>query len=466
MDFLKKYKKYIILFSMLLLLSFFFPFSCDDFYWGSKSLSFSTIKEIYNDLFLNGRWLGNFFAILISHNHLIKALVISSVCALLIYIIDKHEKMSLWIFLVLIFLMPINKFSQVIIWGSGFSNYMISTFLFISVYYLVKKYYKKTNSKWYEKIGLFIVTLLNSLVVENITVGTLMVLFVCNLIYFIKNKKVNINLIIMFIGTIIGAVMMFIHPSYLNLLFGTTINDRYIPQSSRSLIKTIKNNLFIQMFNLLINSNILLNGFTMFVFSYLYLKKKIKNIKVLISFYLLTIMIIIGCLFKFNIYFMFVIDILYLINYFYLIYMACKFEKSIWEIILLMVSVILPLVFIQPIGSRLFFLPYVLQIILLFRILDYNNVVIKDYVWLKVIVVIIYILLLYMNIKNYKCEIERDNYIKNNLDRKLIVIDDFKYSKYIWSGGIDSNYFGRYYNLYHGYDENIRYIVREGMNND
>lgn len=343
---------------------------------------------------------------------------------------------------------------------------MISTFLFISVYYLVKKYYKKNNSKWYEKIGLFIATLLNSLVVENITVGTLMVLFVCNLIYFIKNKKVNINLIIMFIGSIVGAVMMFIHPSYLNLLFGTTINDRYIPQSSRSLIKTIKNNLFIQMFNLLINSNILLNGFTMFVFSYLYLNKKIKNIKVLISFYLLTILIIIGCLFKFNIYFMFVIDILYLINYFYLIYMACKFEKSIWEIILLMVSVILPLVFIQPIGSRLFFLPYVLQIILLFRILDYNNVVIKDYVWLKVIVAIIYILLLYMNIENYKCEIERDNYIKDNLDSKLIVIDDFKYSKYVWSGDIDSNYFGKYYDLYHGYDENIRYFVRGGMNND
>ena len=466
MDFLKKYKKYIILFSMLLLLSFFFPFSCDDFYWGSKSLSFSTIKEIYNDLFLNGRWLGNFFAILISHNHLIKAFVISSVCALLIYIIDKHEKMSLWIFLVLIFLMPINKFSQVIIWGSGFSNYMISTFLFISVYYLVKKYYKKTNSKWYEKIGLFIVTLLNSLVVENITVGTLMVLFVFNLIYFIKNKKVNVNLIIMFIGTIIGAVMMFIHPSYLNLLFGTTINDRYIPQSSRSLIKTIKNNLFIQMFNLLINSNILLNGFTMFVFSYLYLKKKIKNIKVLISFYLLTIMIIIGCLFKFNIYFMFVIDILYLINYFYLIYMACKFEKSIWEIILLMVSVILPLVFIQPIGSRLFFLPYVLQIILLFRILDYNNVVIKDYVWLKVFTLILYVLLLYINIENYRCEVKRDNYIKNNLDKKIIEVNGYKYPKYVWFDKIDGEYFGRYYDLYHGYDENIRYFVRGGMNND
>ena len=34
------------------------------------------------------------------------------------------------------------------------------------------------------------------------------------------------------------------------------------------------------------------------------------------------------------------------------------------------------------------------------------------------------------------------------------------------SESIDNNYFGRYYNLYHGYDENIRYFVRGGMNND
>ena len=466
MNYLKKYKKFIILFCLIILLSFFFPFSCDDFYWGSKSLSFSTIKEIYNDLFLNGRWLGNFFAILISHNHLIKALVISIVSTLLVYIIDKHEKISWWIFLLLILLMPVNKFTQVIIWGSGFSNYMVSTFLFISVYYLIKKYYENNYNKWYEKVGIFIVAILNSLVVENITVGTLMILFIYNLIFIIKNKKVNINLIIMFIGSIFGAIMMFIHPSYLNLIIGNSINDRYIPKSGSSLINIVENNLFIQIFNLLINNNILLNGFTMFVFSYLYLKKKIKNIKVLISFYLLTIMIIIGCLFKFNIYFMFVIDILYLINYFYLIYMACKFEKSIWEIILLMVSVILPLVFIQPIGSRLFFLPYVLQIILLFRILNYNSIVIKDYIWLKVIVIIIYFLFLYMNIENYKCEIERDNYIKNNLNKTLIIINDFKYSKYVWTGTIDNNYFGKYYDIYHGYDENIRYFVRGEMNND
>lgn len=464
MNFLKKYKKYIIIFVLLLLLSFFFPFSCDDFYWGSKSLNFSTIKEIYNDLFLNGRWLGNFFAILISHNHLIKALMISIISTLLIYIIDKHEKISWWIFLLLILLMPVNKFTQVIIWGSGFSNYMVSTFLFISVYYLIKRYYINIKSKWYEKIGLFIVTILNSLVVENITVGTLMILFIYNLIFIIKNKKVNINLIIMFIGSIIGAVMMFIHPSYLNLLFGTTINDRYIPQSSGSLIWTIKNNLFDGIFVNLINENIILNGFILFVFSYLYLKGKFKNITGLISFYLLTVMTILGGLLKFNIYNMFVIDILYLINYFYLIYMGCKFKKSIWEIILLMVSVILPLVFIQPIGSRLFFLPYVLQIILLFRILDYNNVVIKDYAWLKIFTLILYVLLLYVNIENYRCEVKRDNYIKNNLDKKIIEVNGYKYPKYVWFDKIDGEYFGRYYDLYHGYDEKIRYEIRNEQN--
>ena len=443
-----------------MMLSFFFPFSCDDFYWGSKSLSFSTIKDIYNDLFLNGRWLGNFVAIFISHNHLIKALVISFVSTLLLYLIDKHEKISLWIFIILILLMPINKFTQVVIWGSGFSNYMISTLLFISVYYLMKKYYKKTNSKWYEKIGIFIVTILNSLVVENITVGTLMILFIYNLIFFIKNKKVNINLIIMFIGTIIGAVMMFIHPSYLNLLFGTTLNDRYIPQSSGSLIWTIKNNLFDGIFVNLINENIFLNGFILFVFSYLYLKGKLKNITGLISFYLLTVMTILGGLLKFNIYNMFVIDILYLINYFYLIYKLVRFNKEIWEIILLIICVILPLVFIHPLGERLFFLPYVLVIILMFRVLSINEVIIKDYVWLKIFTLILYVLLLYVNIENYRCEVKRDNYIKNNLDKKIIEVNGYKYPKYVWFDKIDGEYFGRYYDLYHGYDEKIRYEIR------
>lgn len=443
-----------------MLLSFFFPFSCDDFYWGSKSLSFSTIKEIYNDLFLNGRWLGNFVAIFISHNHLIKASVVSIVITLIIYLIDKHEKISLWIFIILILLMPVNKFTQVVIWGSGFSNYMISTLLFISVYYLMKKYYKKTNSKWYEKIGIFIVTILNSLVVENITVGTLMILFIYNLIHFIKNKKVNINLIIMFIGTIIGAVIMFIHPCYLNLIFGTTINDRYIPQSSSTLFSTIKNNLFDGIFVNLINENILLNGFILFVFSYLYLKGKLKNITGLISFYLLTVMTILGGLLKFNIYNMFVTDILYLINYFYLIYKLVRFNKEIWEIILLIICVILPLVFIHPLGERLFFLPYVLVIILMFRVLNINEVVIKDYVWLKIFTLILYVLLLYMNIENYKCEIERDNYIKDNLDKKIIEVNGYKYPKYVWFDKIDGEYFGRYYDLYHGYDEKIRYEIR------
>lgn len=461
MNFLKKYKKYIILLSMLLFLSFFFPFSGDDFYWGSKSLSINTIKEIYNDLFLNGRWLGNFIAIFISHNHLIKALVISIVSTLLVYIIDKKEKISLWIFLLLILLMPVNRFTQVIIWGSGFSNYMISTVLFICVYYLIKKYYGKINSKWYKKLGIFIIAMLNSLVVENITVGTLMILFIYNLMYFIKNKKININLMIMFIGSIIGAIMMFIHPSYLNLIFGTTLNDRYIPQSSSTLLFTIKKNLFDEILKFLINENILLNGFILFVFSYLYLKGKIKNIVLLIIFDLLTIIIMLSGLFEFNKYITFIIDLIYLGYYFYLLYKLVKFNKEIWEIILLIVCVVFPLLFINPLGERLFFLPYVLIIILMFRLLSMNGIVIKDNVWIKIFTLILYVILLYVNIENYKCEIRRDNYIKNNLDKKIIEISDFRYPIYVWFDKIDGEYFGRYYNLYHGYDENIRYEIEE-----
>ena len=211
----------------------------------------------------------------------------------------------------------------------------------------------------------------------------------------------------------------------------------------------------------LINENIFLNGFILFVFSYLYLKGKLKNITGLISFYLLTVMTILGGLLKFNIYNMFVIDILYLINYFYLIYKLVRFNKEIWEIILLIICVILPLVFIHPLGERLFFLPYVLVIILMFRVLSINEVIIKDYVWLKIFTLILYVLLLYVNIENYRCEVKRDNYIKNNLDKKIIEVNGYKYPKYVWFDKIDGEYFGRYYDLYHGYDEKIRYEIRD-----
>ena len=152
---------------------------------------------------------------------------------------------------------------------------------------------------------------------------------------------------------------------------------------------------------------------------------------------------------------------MYLINYFYLIYKLVRFNKEIWEIILLIICVILPLVFIHPLGERLFFLPYVLVIILMFRVLSINEVIIKDYVWLKIFTLILYVLLLYVNIENYRCEVKRDNYIKNNLDKKIIEVNGYKYPKYVWFDKIDGEYFGRYYDLYHGYDEKIRYEIRD-----
>lgn len=461
MEFVKKYKKYIIIFGLLLVLSFFFPFSCDDYYWGSKSLSIDTFKDIYNDLFLNGRWLGNFIAISISHSHIIKAFVISSVITFLVCLIDKHEKISLPIFFILIMLMPVNRFTQVIIWGSGFSNYMVSSLLFLSIYYLIKRYYKNINSKWYEKVGIFIIALLNSLVVENITVGSLIILFIVNLIYFVRNKKININLIIMFGGAILGALLMFIHPSYLNLIFGNSVNDRYIPNSSDTLFNTIKTNLVNYYFKYLINENLIIHAFNLVVILILFLKKKFKSIGLLISFYLLTIIVVFGNLFEINKYFMLVMDILYIICYLYLLYKLVKFNKDIWEIVLLIISIILPLAFIYPLGERLFFLPYVLQIILMFRILNIYNIEIKYNKILYIFVIWFYIVIMFLNVVNYIGEVNRDKYVKEHLNDDIIIIDEYKFAKYVWYSDFTNEYFTKYYNLYHGYDENIKYKMRE-----
>lgn len=66
MSIIKKNKEILIFLGLTIILCLFFPFSSDDWFWGSKVLSINELKNIYNDLFLNGRWVGNILAIIIS----------------------------------------------------------------------------------------------------------------------------------------------------------------------------------------------------------------------------------------------------------------------------------------------------------------------------------------------------------------------------------------------------------------
>lgn len=451
--FIKNNKKYIIIFIMILFISFFFPFSGDDFYWGSKTISIKEYINIYNDLFLNGRWLSNSLAILISHSHLIKALFISSILTILTYIIDKNEKINIYLFFILIFLMPLLRFTQSIVWGSGFVNYGTSSLLYILIYYLIKKYYHK-DSNIYIKILLFLLGLSSCLILENITIAIDIMLFISNIVYYKKNKRLNKTLITMFIGSIIGTILMFIHPSYLNIFNDKSVNERFFPRDTSYLEYVLKSNIS-YIFYYLFLDNVFLNFAFLCLMLYLFFKNKIK-IKLYFLYMFIFIISLLCIIFDFNYLIVILSGIVYSIGIIYILYKLVKFDRKIIEYIGLIILNIISLIIVKPIGERLFFLSYILELLIFFRVINILKIKLKfNYIY-KIILFILYIVYTSIYITTYRYEIKRDNYIRENKDNSFILLEKAPFKDFVWWYTITDEFANKYYNLYHGY-KNILY---------
>ena len=458
MSIIKKNKEILIFLGLTIILCLFFPFSSDDWFWGSKVLSINELKNIYNDLFLNGRWVGNILAIIISKNHIIKALIIGICLTLLVFLISKKEKINPRIIYIFLFLMPITRFNQCIVWGSGFVNYTISALLFLLIHYSIKKYYKSKPNKKIEYIYLFFLGLISTLFIENITIALCIITFIVNLRYLIKNKKINIPLLLLFVGVILGTILMFIHPSYLNLIIGTTVNDRYIPQNTNNLIYYFKRNIQ-NIFHYLFSDNFFLNSITIFIFIICFIKSKLKGIYLPIILLLINTLSIFLYILDFKL-ILTIFNILYLVLYLITIYKLIGKDKDVILLISYLVLLTLPLLIINPVGERLFFLHYLLFIIILFKIVNKYKLDIEYNIVYTIILIIFYLFLMFVSFNNIKTEYMIRDYVnkESKLGNNIINIPKYPYPNNVWFSDFgERRYFMYYYSLYNGFDTDITY---------
>ena len=75
--FIVKNKSFFIIAFFIFLISLLFPYSGDDWYWGSKNLSIASIVSMAKDIELNGRYLGNIIVIMLTENIFIRGIIIS-----------------------------------------------------------------------------------------------------------------------------------------------------------------------------------------------------------------------------------------------------------------------------------------------------------------------------------------------------------------------------------------------------
>lgn len=472
---IKNNKRIIITFILVFIISLLFPFSGDDWQWKFQGLD--TIKNFYANEYLNGRYLGNIFIVIMSKNSIIRGLFTAGILTAIVEIISKKTKTEYSFIWCIILFMPLVIFRQTIPWASGFTNYVISAlFLLIDIEIL-----KKTYSNKYSITKIIFSSFLfyaSCLFIENQTVCLLLALFVLNIMYFIKNKAINKSMIILFVSTILGAITMFYHPAYFKVIDGTD-GYRTFASSITGILSTISTNLETTIHRFLIfESLVIMILISLLMFIY-YLKNKGKYAekrKIILNllFIYQFLYIVYSLVFHLNPdwhimlsytgMFNTLISIIYCIII--LVSTCLIYNKNDLKDLLInyisIIALVAPLCVVTPVGGRNFFAIYILEVILvcnLYQLADIKNLkMVSNISKLTLLVLVVYYVSIYGYI--HYVDVQRMNYIKeqNNLGMTEIDVPYLPYKEYIHGeGNFEDEYYGEIYKMAYNLNYNIKF---------
>ncbi len=464
--FLKSNYKYIFSFILLFVISYFFPYTADDFYWGSKSLSIKEFINISKDIYLNGRYLGDFFAIIMVKSRILRSLIVSLVINLIFYLISKRENVKFWLVgLLFLAIFPL-ILAQSVVWASGFANYGLSALLVIYLYYEKDNLINSTSKKYHVIHGLLV--FLGQFFLENISIFVVCYFIYLNIISYRKNRKINVALIVYLIISFIGLILMFSHPSYISSfgIYGNgykKISYKFVDIKERIFSNYSRTCKYTFIFSFV---------FTFILSLMLFVKdkrKRFSNKKINLMLHSYNLVFCLYSLIR-SLFLNQELDLLnsilstiFILNIIYFMFCFYKKEKDLWEILLMMIMIILPLSIVQPIGARNFFIINLLEIIFIIKLNNKEKIFTEDKGFLckylkfilGLLICFLSFIYIYLGILDWK----RNDYIKKEVDKGNTNIMVFKYPfpNYIWRSDVNVEYFGSYYNKFYGYNDEVKY---------
>lgn len=476
----KKKSFMFILCILLLVLCYFFPYTHDDWAWGSV-IGVKRLASLFKDY--NGRWLGNIFVLLLTRSRVLKASIMALVSIVIIkYIYNISESkgnLSKYIVIVLFLLMPLSVFAQGYAWVAGFTNYVI-VMLLILVYINYNKNVILYNKKEYSNkyiIPFFILGCSASLFIEHVTIyNVLLSIFIVIIFKVIKKHFSKINLSYC-LGTIIGAIIMFSNGAYGNVInnqdgYRSVSQGNIIFNSIQTYVKTLSKYLFLE--------NHFLNIFVGFICLYLIYKyfEKIKNNDLLKKSAVVCISIFICCVLSLEFYTLcinnfnlsdFYIKALFSVIYtfywifiFVLLFIVIFDKKVKIKLIFYLISIALiagPLLVVNPIGPRCFFPTYILFVLFGIELFNYafidkiNSV--RNVIFIKYFIIIFISIYLLIYGLAFLVETHRNIYIKNNLDKTDLVLPKVPFVEYMWNPNPGGKTFTDRFKLFYGIEDDV-----------
>ena len=478
----KLYLFYAFIFIFLFVLSYYFPYSNDDWSWGSQS-GLNRLYSGYKDY--NGRYLGNTLAIILTRSNILKSLFMSityfGIGYLIKRIVNKNNNGIMIFSILMLFLINKCVFRETIVNTCGFINYTFNMFLVLIFIAYIKDVFKKVNfkEKWYNLILLFILGFSSTLFMEHITTYLLALCIALCVYSYIKYKKIPKSYLIYFAGVIIGSIIMFSNGAYLHVVKG---DDFYRTVTTKqSMIVTMARNYFNKIQNNAFSLNLITNlvvSILMIILTCKFIdnnkiskwKKYFLELLNLISIFY-SVFLIVGNYFDFDIVtgsshyfvgFMTAIYCLALLLIILLIFFDKKnyFDKVVgYKLLFYMGSVVIvlvPLLVLTPVGHRCS-LPALIFYILFAS--ELYNLLIEDkngHISKILFTLLIIVLSSYLHIYHcvYLSNNERYEIVKKQVDDGMnpIYIRSTKYDKYIWKNNPVNDAFDKAFLLFNGFD--------------
>lgn len=288
---MKKNMKYIILFVFFVVIMSLSPICGDDwgnYLEGTKGFRHMVGNAIGMYFYWEGRMFSRFLINVLTYNKILWNIVNSLVLIGIIYmsvkiIKPKHEKLIYLLSVLMILGMNIYTFSQTVVWLAGNLTYLFEIPLMLYYFYLLMN--KKYNK------GMIILAIIIPMFVEHMGI----IMIISNLIFliydYIKNKKINKNLILYLVLSTVSMIIMLMSPG---TKFRSSIEN--VEFNNLTLFSKITTNIpnfiyYTMCINLYLNIMLTLSNY--------YLIKKIENkyIKTLGFIYMLTLPIVVSLIY-------------------------------------------------------------------------------------------------------------------------------------------------------------------------
>ena len=216
------HKNLLLLFFLLLPICWLFPYTGDDWAWGSQ-LGLERLYTFFQGY--NGRYFGNIIVLILTRSNILKTLAMAGTytgIVACIISISSWEK-AFFLSCLLLAMTPLSLMRQAIIWTSGFSNYSVSIFLvLLFLVFTFKKSYAVPHServKW--TVLLSILGFASTLIVEHVTLYYLCSAVAMVIYSYRNNRDAFLIFLGNMIGSLAGTVIMFSNSAYHVIANGT-----------------------------------------------------------------------------------------------------------------------------------------------------------------------------------------------------------------------------------------------------